>query len=87
MIESYHNQIKTIYFGRSRNLRVDRLLYLLAKVITIDYRQDNVKTLLWLQNPRLAAEEETKKRKANTIDANIARSMVVKISETVRQLK
>ncbi|KAL0086210.1 hypothetical protein J3Q64DRAFT_1833955 [Phycomyces blakesleeanus] len=40
-IESYHNQLKTFYFGRLISLRVDRLIYLLAKVLTLDYRQES----------------------------------------------
>ncbi|OAD72687.1 hypothetical protein PHYBLDRAFT_73092 [Phycomyces blakesleeanus NRRL 1555(-)] len=50
LIESYYNQLKTFYLGRARSLRVDRLIYLLAKVLTLDYRQENVKTLYGFQS-------------------------------------
>ncbi|OAD65514.1 hypothetical protein PHYBLDRAFT_153416 [Phycomyces blakesleeanus NRRL 1555(-)] len=43
LIESYYNQLKTFYLGHARSLRVDRLIYLLAKVLTLDYRQKNIK--------------------------------------------
>ncbi|OAD73091.1 hypothetical protein PHYBLDRAFT_71578 [Phycomyces blakesleeanus NRRL 1555(-)] len=45
LIESYYNQLKTFYLGRARFLQADKLIYLLAKVLTLDYRQENVKTL------------------------------------------
>ncbi|KAI8079935.1 uncharacterized protein BX664DRAFT_252087, partial [Halteromyces radiatus] len=28
-MESYHNQLKSYHFGRTRNKRVDRIIYLL----------------------------------------------------------
>ncbi|CEI88911.1 hypothetical protein RMCBS344292_03287 [Rhizopus microsporus] len=37
LIESHHNQLKTFYLGRSRFLRVDRLVYLLSQVVALDY--------------------------------------------------
>ncbi|OAD70582.1 hypothetical protein PHYBLDRAFT_171328 [Phycomyces blakesleeanus NRRL 1555(-)] len=50
LIESYYNQLKTFYLERVRSLRVDRLIYLLAKVLTLDYRQESVKTLYGFQS-------------------------------------
>ncbi|CEP08726.1 hypothetical protein, partial, partial [Parasitella parasitica] len=45
LIESYHNQLKSIYLGRSRSLRVDRLLYVLSNIVSVDYHQDLLKSL------------------------------------------
>ncbi|CEP17264.1 hypothetical protein [Parasitella parasitica] len=81
LIESYHNQIKSLYLGRSRNLRVDHIVYLLAKVIIVDYRQDNLKTYVSIQDPRLTAEEEKRKQKARAINVDVARFMVKETEE------
>ncbi|EIE76341.1 hypothetical protein RO3G_01045 [Rhizopus delemar RA 99-880] len=83
LIESYHNQIKSFYLGRSRNLRVDHMLYLLTKVILVDYRQDSIRTYYGFQDAKLAAFEEKKRAKAYEINFDIACSMIEKIDEDV----
>lgn len=39
-IESWHNQLKSIYLKRQRNRRIDRLLYILTEDVAIDLRLD-----------------------------------------------
>ncbi|SAL96017.1 hypothetical protein [Absidia glauca] len=39
-VESYHSNMKTHYLGKSRNLRVDRIVYTLATQLVNDYRWD-----------------------------------------------
>ncbi|KAL0077471.1 hypothetical protein J3Q64DRAFT_1702862 [Phycomyces blakesleeanus] len=82
LIESYHNQLKTFYLGRTRSLRVDRLIYLLAKVFTLDYRQENGKTLYGFQSVRLICQEEQKRRNTYMLDSNAAIEMVKKLNDT-----
>ncbi|CEG73758.1 hypothetical protein RMATCC62417_09077 [Rhizopus microsporus] len=75
LIESYHNQLKTFYLGRSRSLRVDRLVYLLSQVVALDSWQDTIKAAHDFGGFRLTASEE-KKRAAYCIDYDVACSMV-----------
>ncbi|KAL0088988.1 hypothetical protein J3Q64DRAFT_1697258 [Phycomyces blakesleeanus] len=82
LIESYHNQLKTFYLGRARSLRVDRLIYLLAKVLTLNYRQENVKMLYRFQSVCLTRQEEQKRRNIYMLDSNTAMEMVEKLSDT-----
>ncbi|KAL0077596.1 hypothetical protein J3Q64DRAFT_1613443, partial [Phycomyces blakesleeanus] len=82
LIESYHNQLKTFYLGRARSLRVDRLIYLLAKVLTLDYRQEKVKTLYEFQSVRLTYKEEQKRQNVYMLDRSTAMKMVEKLSDT-----
>jgi hypothetical protein len=58
-------------------------VYLLTKVILVDYRQDNLKTYLGFQDPRLTTEEEKKSQKAKCIETGVARSMVEKTEKNV----
>ncbi len=39
-IESWHNQLKSIYLKRRRNRRMDRLIYILTEDIAIDLKND-----------------------------------------------
>lgn len=59
LIESHHNQIKTFYFGRSRNLRVDCLVYLLSQIVVVDYQQEYVRVYLGFQKSDLTIQEKT----------------------------
>ncbi|ORE02957.1 hypothetical protein BCV72DRAFT_178975, partial [Rhizopus microsporus var. microsporus] len=61
LIESYHNQLKTFYLGRSRSLPVDRLVYLLSQVVVLDYLQDTIKPAHDFSGFRLTANEEKKR--------------------------
>jgi hypothetical protein len=56
-------------------------MYLLTKVILVDYRQDNVKTLYGFQKFNLTGEEKKKKVKADAINFDIACSMVEQHTE------
>ncbi|KAI7846565.1 hypothetical protein BDC45DRAFT_404883, partial [Circinella umbellata] len=40
LIESWHSHLKTVYLGRSRNHRVDRIIYILAEKVELDFRRD-----------------------------------------------
>lgn len=63
LIESYHNRLKTFYLGRSRNLRVDRLVYMLTEIVSLDYRQDALAVFLGIKTITLTANEKKKKRR------------------------
>ncbi len=39
-IESWHNQLKSIYLNRQRNRRCDRLMYILTEDVAIDIKMD-----------------------------------------------
>jgi hypothetical protein len=60
-IESWHNQLKTMYLERKRNRRVDRLVYILAKDVEHGYNS-NV-ALITLKIGRMGPEERRKKRR------------------------
>ncbi|KAL9540247.1 hypothetical protein MBANPS3_009795 [Mucor bainieri] len=76
LIESYHNQLKTYYFGRARSLRVDRLVYLLSVVVTLDYQQDRARIKFGIQSSRLSKTEEKRQRLAYQIEYDIAAAMM-----------
>lgn len=59
------------------------MLYLLTKVILVDYRQDNIRTYYGFQDAKLAAFEVKKRAKAYEINFDIACSMIEKIDEDV----
>ncbi|KAL0092629.1 hypothetical protein J3Q64DRAFT_1695138 [Phycomyces blakesleeanus] len=82
LIESYHNQQKTFYLECARSLQVDRLIYLLAKVLTLDYRQENVKTLYRFQSVCLTRQEEQKRQNMYMLDSDTTMDMVEKLSDT-----
>lgn len=83
LIESYHNQIKTFYFGRSRNLRVDCLIYTLSQIVAIDYQQEYVRVYLGFQKPNLTIQERKKKRLADDLNIDVAMTMVRTKDENV----
>lgn len=76
LIESYHNQLKSRYFGRRRNCRIDRVVYLLSQVIINDYRQDALRVHLGTSNFFLSNKEMERKQKADGVDIDEAISMV-----------
>lgn len=87
LMESYHNQLKTFYLGRSRSLRVDRLIYLLYQVVALDYWQDTIKAAHDFGGVRLTANEKKKRRAAYCIDYVVACSMVEQLEENVYQCR
>ncbi|PHZ17466.1 uncharacterized protein RHIMIDRAFT_243532 [Rhizopus microsporus ATCC 52813] len=74
--KSYHNQLKTFYFGRSRSLHVDRLACLLSQVVALGYWQDTIKVANDFGGFRLTVNQEKKRRAAYCIDYDVACSMV-----------
>ncbi|KAI9468441.1 MAG: hypothetical protein EXX96DRAFT_105766 [Benjaminiella poitrasii] len=60
-IESWHNQLKTMYLKRKRNRRVDRLVYILVN----DVEQDYIHNIQRISNNvgRLGPEERRQKKK------------------------
>ncbi|PHZ13386.1 uncharacterized protein RHIMIDRAFT_291131 [Rhizopus microsporus ATCC 52813] len=87
LIESYHNQLKTFYLGRSRSLRVDCLVYLLFQVVVLDYLQDTIEAVHGFGGFRLRANEEKKRRAAYCIDYHVACSIVDQLEESVYQCR
>jgi hypothetical protein len=59
-IGSYHNQLKTFYFERTRNTRVDRIVYILSQVVN-DYRQEALQVQLGIKAFHLTKNEKKKK--------------------------
>ena len=41
-IESYHNQLKPCYFGRTKHKHINRMIVLFHTNCIIDYQQDTV---------------------------------------------
>lgn len=67
LIESYHNQLKSCYFGRRKNCRVDRVVYLLSQVVINDYRQDALRVHLGTKNLFLSKIEKNVKKKLKVL--------------------
>lgn len=76
MIESYHNQLKSFYLTRSRNKRVDRVVYTLVHLVVCDYRSEHVQVEFGLKDMPLNAAQSKRKREADRLDLNEAQSMV-----------
>jgi hypothetical protein len=76
-IESYHNQLKTFYFGRTRNTRVDRIIYILSQVVVSDYRQEALQVKLGIKSYHLTKKEKQSKRLAYDIDTATATYMII----------
>ncbi|KAL4206396.1 hypothetical protein AB4K20DRAFT_1998931 [Rhizopus microsporus] len=87
MIESYHKQLKMLYLGRSRSLRVDRLVYLLSQVVALDCWQDTIKSAHGFGGFRLTANEEKKRRAAYCIDYDVDCTIVEQLEENVYQYR
>ena len=60
-IESWHNQLKTMYLERKRNRRVDRLIYILVEDVEYDY-SNNVARIS-LKVGRMGPEERNGRRR------------------------
>lgn len=60
-IESWHNQLKTMYLERKRNRRVDRLVYNLVKDVEYDYISNVAR--ITLKIGRMGPEERRKRRR------------------------
>ncbi|PHZ13300.1 uncharacterized protein RHIMIDRAFT_291064 [Rhizopus microsporus ATCC 52813] len=76
LIESYHNQLKTFYLGRTRHSRCDFLINTLQETLMIGYRQETLKCLYGFQTVKLSPNDMKKKRLAYALDEGTATSMV-----------
>lgn len=83
LIESYHNQLKSNYFGRSRNTRVDRIIYLLSQVVIVDYRQDALRVQIGSKQFYLSPQEKQRKQKADDISIEEAVYMISEVDLNV----
>ncbi|CAO3591984.1 unnamed protein product [Absidia cylindrospora] len=81
LIESYHNQLKTFYLGRSKKNRMDKTIYLLSQVVVLDYRQDALQVIYGVKNFSLTKVEKTSKNVADEIDTVTACSMIECVNE------
>ncbi|KAI9483611.1 MAG: hypothetical protein EXX96DRAFT_616579 [Benjaminiella poitrasii] len=78
-IESWHNQLKTMYLKRKRNKRVDRLVYILVN----DIEQDYIHTIQQISNNvgRMSPKERRRRRRelvAHAINEEIIPKMITK---------
>lgn len=81
LIESYHNQLKSLYFGRRKNSRVDRVIYLLSNVVLNDYRQEALRIHYGAKLFYLSPHEKKRKETADAIDIDVAVRMITEDHE------
>lgn len=76
-VESWHNQLKTLYLDRRPNRRVDRLLYLLVNDVATDY-QANIQRVTARMGRMGPMEYEERKRvlMAEAVPSECVTSMV-----------
>ncbi|SAM06207.1 hypothetical protein [Absidia glauca] len=79
LIESYHNQLKTLYLGRKRQNRMDRTIYILSQVMIADYRLEAAQVFYKVKAFNLTKNEKMAKNRAEEIDDNVAYMMIAKI--------
>ena len=87
LVESYHNQLKTFYVRCPRSVRVDRPIYLLSKVVAVDYYQEAVTCRFGFQAVKLTVEGQEKKKIADTLDYDIACGMLKEIEDSLFQCR
>lgn len=81
-VESWYNQLKTTYFNRKTNRRVDRLVYILVNDVEPDYMQ-NINRIR-LNIGRMGPEERKRRRRellAASINENILVMMITEPTE------
>ncbi|KAL0080212.1 hypothetical protein F4703DRAFT_1740979, partial [Phycomyces blakesleeanus] len=76
LIESYHNQLKSFYFGRSRNCRIDKIIYVLSQLAERDYRQNTLEIYFDIKSIRLSVANTERKKKADVIAIERANGLV-----------
>ncbi|KAL0073619.1 hypothetical protein F4703DRAFT_1745935, partial [Phycomyces blakesleeanus] len=79
LIESYHNQLKSFYLGRSRDCRIDKIVYILSQLAERDYRQDTLETYFDIKSIRLSVADTERKRKASVIAIERANGLVEEV--------
>ncbi|SAL95413.1 hypothetical protein [Absidia glauca] len=83
-VESYHQVLKGKYLGKSRNLRVDRIIYILATQMVNDYRWDAMMVNYGAARASLKVFEVENKAKADRVAENedVARLMIGDVDDT-----
>ncbi|SAM04762.1 hypothetical protein [Absidia glauca] len=81
LIESYHNQLKTLYLARKRQNRMDRTIYILSQVMIADYRLEAVQVFYKIKQFSPTRSEKMAKNRAEEVDENTAYLIIVKINE------
>ncbi|EPB91426.1 hypothetical protein HMPREF1544_01748 [Mucor circinelloides 1006PhL] len=73
-IESWHNQLKTVYLHRKRNRMVDRLIYILVN----DVEPDSIQNIsrITLKIGRMGPEERRRELDAEAINEAIVSTMI-----------
>ncbi|KAL0075741.1 hypothetical protein F4703DRAFT_1744007, partial [Phycomyces blakesleeanus] len=79
LIESYHNQLKSFYLGRSCDCRIDKIVYILSQLAERDYRQDTLETYFVIKSIRLSVADTEQKRKASVIAIERANGLVEEV--------
>ena len=65
-----------MYLGRSRNHRVDRIIYILAEKVELDFRRDAYQIRHGIKPIWLSTKERTRKKLAYDLSEEDARNMV-----------
>ncbi|OAD74894.1 hypothetical protein PHYBLDRAFT_74162, partial [Phycomyces blakesleeanus NRRL 1555(-)] len=85
LTESYHNQLKFFYLGRSRNCRNDKIVYLLSQLAERDYRQDTLETYFGIKSIRLSVDDTERKRRASVIAIEKANGLIEEVEPQALQ--
>lgn len=76
-VESWHNQLKTVYFDRQPNRRVDRLIYILINEVGLDYQSNIERVIAGLGRMGPLQHEERKRAvRAEAIPLEAAQILV-----------
>ena len=86
-VESWHNQLKSFYLGRSRCCRVDRVIYTLVDLVELDYRQEVLQVKFGFKSAWLSSHEKKRRKEANKIDFHVADTMIVFENDVVSIIK
>jgi hypothetical protein len=68
--------LKRDYLGKSRNLRIDRIVYILVTKMTPDYRWEAMRVFYGFARVTLKEHEIKKKDTADRINATEAETMI-----------
>ncbi|KAI7847113.1 hypothetical protein BDC45DRAFT_452361, partial [Circinella umbellata] len=76
LIESWYSHLETVYFGHSRNHHVDRIIYILAEKVELDFRRDAYQIKRGIKPIWFSTKERTRKKLAYDLSEEDAYSMV-----------
>ncbi|KAE8180866.1 hypothetical protein CF335_g9120, partial [Tilletia laevis] len=76
-IESWHNQLKSVYLGLMRKQGVDVLLWFLLKQCIQDHRASELRVCLGLQSCALSKADRDAKKHADAVTFSNAQALVV----------